>query len=1740
MAVDQQEVMPQEPYEIVTEEPLTETAPKLTYTLETSQELAGAALSFDKENAFSEEKFDTSVRDLTNIGDSAYVNEVFTGLAEEKREIRETTLDAMLLDPTLSEEETDQAYFQYQLDSQFGVYPDIAEEQITRFAASTNATMEEVMAMHEATDSAIAELYGFSEEMDEESGFFDYAGMAIPFNYNKTLWGGYTAAFPDDSSLTDDIIGALAPGEMVEILVEKFQETPREEWPVKVEKLLQGMQESAGYFGVNQAILAEKSREIADKLTGQIELTDLDLVQFMDNAFGIADLAMAGGIVKSSAKFAYRYVPKSTAANVARANLEAASGLTAEAIRSSKVAAGAGTSQETAAYRGLHAKWDEADQYIEDGVADALNRNLDEANAVTRDALDELNTQRVYTDAEVQQVSANLKESIDKLAGVMHSPQNSTVKVVETEAGKQIDYSFTYVKGKNKLFDSPEEAIAAVKRQFPDANVKVNEVHMGTKKVTRDVGGEVPQETITRRVVEAVTQKINALSTAKLSTDDLVRLREAVKNLPTPQQRRSTTQALKEATNHAKHIATKIEAAEAKRAKSAEMLAKGTISRADHQKVVQEVQYLKSILDETKKVEAGLLEDAKTYKEAVQAQDSINQMGGLAKLRQEIKRGQGRVRASKDHEHLQSQLELAKAGKFDQMDTAFQRIASNASKSNAERETINEVRYGYSVDVTGSKVPSEVDKVMFGDNAILTGGEWMDWALDPASRFSRDIASFASRAVDKQAAWKNKLFNLTNSFVKLPVAGQRKVAEALVQGDQANKVWTVAELRSPTGDFRLNGKELEAYFAMRNIEDVSYILKDAAMAKELRNNGNLWYKVGEDNYAAKPLGEEAGILRAEQEVFDPILNAPRKMTTDEIKSLYSRGGTISKLDTSVLRGDSRMSNIVIDPTDGVRIGEVPRHGVLNKIEGHITRVYDETYYIKEVRDGRIDGEMKKDALTRVLRVAGSRKEANEIVAEMNAKSDGKRKYDWEYDRAITAGRKGELERELDLAQGVLKHAGRGQHLAADQGLARIENPIEAIRRATNSTAATITMDRMILDLENRWLKTFGQYTQGKMPRTSADLPVAQGKEAAQMQQAARMWNYIDMLKGNPTGWEKAWGNAFLKMGEFAENIPGLRNSLVQGSLDWLGRHSADKIIRGLAFNLFIALNPLRQLFLQSQQVFFLSGLEPVYMATKMPAHQSGFLGMMVAKKFGSDKLRAASAKALGMTPKEADDFLRYFEDSGLMQSVDQHAFARDGIIQAGANLSENLGKRAFGLVQSGLAKAMSPVRKVGFEAGEINNLMMTYLISYNRLKRANPKFNINKIQDREMLAYETRNLSLNMNNAGTMKYQRGWLGTATQFLSVQHKAILNMMPGKYGNKSLTNAEKLRILGGQVVLWGSSGVGLQEAYFAARDAFGAPENEQVDNFIQGGIAEMAINSMIQNITGDDTELSIASTYAAGSGFGNSVYELGKAFFNGTKAPADFVFGPSMNAINRVADVAHGVYYTENRTDLSVPEKLQEMAVQFASLSSGANNIIKMMMYKNLRAAVDASGNPIAEATLAEAIAKGVLGLDSKDVEDYYRVNNSKGGAGYAEIVDEEASRLFKYWKTELIRDVQMEAELGLNASFEDRRNYMLSVLLDKHDTMMKHSMALYDEDMALSVQEKLMDKLMADELELKQDSLYAEMVNTALKGTSGSPMKDMIIKIENSRLPAQQKEAYINLLNEAAIGLEYVKEDRNNG
>ena len=220
--------------------------------------------------------------------------------------------------------------------------------------------------------------------------------------------------------------------------------------------------------------------------------------------------------------------------------------------------------------------------------------------------------------------------------------------------------------------------------------------------------------------------------------------------------------------------------------------------------------------------------------------------------------------------------------------------------------------------------------------------------------------------------------------------------------------------------------------------------------------------------------------------------------------------------------------------------------------------------------------------------------------------------------------------------------------------------------------------------------------------------------------------------------------------------------------------------RSVAFNVFIVFRPVRQLALQSAQISYLTALDPLYITSGRIFKDS------LALRRGVKKLTTAGyadgwndshwAKSMGVSRKEYKRVVEEFHRSGLLQTVDVHAFNPSANRARNVRLKDTKLSKAYYKFRGWTSQGKQAFQQ-GFDIGESNNLTFTYMIALRRgLKDSGLKSltQLSRAQFDE-IAQDASNLALAMTRPNKFGYQSGAMRMVTQFLSFSHKAALGML-----------------------------------------------------------------------------------------------------------------------------------------------------------------------------------------------------------------------------------------------------------------------------------------------------------------------------------------------------------------------------
>lgn len=877
------------------------------------------------------------------------------------------------------------------------------------------------------------------------------------------------------------------------------------------------------------------------------------------------------------------------------------------------------------------------------------------------------------------------------------------------------------------------------------------------------------------------------------------------------------------------------------------------------------------------------------------------------------------------------------------------------------------------------------NKLFFPEGSVKASGTFAKYFFDPASRFANWISRSFSQAGDLGRGVQHQLTQMVEPFTKISNAKKAQVMKLLKEYEKAPGDFDTAKLMQMAGN---DPDVVKGFIAYRNADEALYELEARNFRNDLVRQGTKAINAGE--YSGMGVKMSDGGLFDELakhgdslEVWDPIKNTFKTFTTRQMQRYRSKGGSIYRV-VEPKGHPNRQTNLVM-VTNEKQIGEIPLHP-LNRREGHIARYYKDVYFIRRNVQGKMNG---ANATTRqVLGVAKNKAEANDFVAQLVR--DGKVKPDEVkilHDRNMTPAERSEIDLQDKISLGRMFYHKRAENvLPGIDGLADVADPVESLIRNIDSTSRYVAEGDLLHMMKTRWMNTYGHLTKNNVfPMSTTDIAAIPFADDVSRKHAKELWDQIRNAESINTREGEIWRDSIMGVVDwFIGSKTGIRGKLaaaVTEPLRWFAENSPNKILRSFAFWHLIAGNPIRQIYVQSQQFMFLSAINPVLGAKVMfkdgPAAMLGFL----ARDTNPGVYKAMKpiwAKALGMSTKEYDKFIDGYVKTGLPHSVDSHDYVSNILATYSKNISGGALKRAgrtfFNFAQTPLRWA----KTVGFDMGELSNLTNTFMFARARYLKSTGKKQLTTRKDFDTVAANARNLALDMTHTGAFRYQDGAFSALTQFLAIQHKAFLAMNPFKYGNQAFTTWERARIAFGQVILNGATGVGLYEMYRKARDELGLEIPDEAEDYIVGGLYETFINASIAAATGEEEQdFNIAGNIAPFSGI-NTDGILDTLL--GNKSMVDMM--ASMNVVNRYTDMARTMKAMWDYPELTGDRQLLAMLENFSSVFSGANQALRARAAHRLGIHVSNKGSPTVQATYNSMLMEGALGLQLRDVDNLY--------------------------------------------------------------------------------------------------------------------------------------------------------------
>lgn len=1052
-------------------------------------------------------------------------------------------------------------------------------------------------------------------------------------------------------------------------------------------------------------------------------------------------------------------------------------------------------------------------------------------------------------------------------------------------------------------------------------------------------------------------------------------------------------------------------------------------------------------------------------------------------------------------------------------------------KAKGKKFTARTGEYVYEIEgfKTYANTQAAANRIFLDDGDIVKSGPLAKWVFDPASRYAKWISSAFASAGDKARGLTQELTAINTPFMQLSNSKKRDVVNMLQKyaDDPTNMDMTkLAQMANH------DQATLEGFVAYRNTMDALYEMENRSFRNDiLAQNGK--YIVAGDHQnigsqvargKARNIADDGGDA---VQVYDPIKGEMVTLSGKQLDDMYEAGSSLYRVKEPVGDLSKQSDLVIISNADQVR--PLPAH-VLKKIDGYVPRHYKETYFIQRVVKGTKNGRQAENF--QIIRAVGDKSEANQIVRQLVA--EGKLTSEQAstaiiHDRSMTPAQRATMNLDDNISLGrMFYHKRAEQRLQGLDGLARIADPVEGMIKNIESASKYVSEQELLQTMKMRWINTFGKkagLVDGtSFPANRAEIGSSYNLVGAEKSQALDFWDHIRKTEGMMTGDKEAWRNSFMGLAEWIigkstrETMFGKGRAALGTIASTIADNSLNKLARTAAFWHLIALNPVRQLYVQGMQFHFLVAMDPIRAPKFMMQGTTMSTAFQVRgsapKLYNS--MKPAWAKTMGMSTKEFDEFIEQWSRTGIPHSLDSHDYVRNTISDYSKGVTGNVLERSARGMKNIVAAPARMLKKAGFNQGELYNLSTTFLLARSKYLKATGKKSLKSRKDWDTVAGNARNMALDMTHSGSFRYQDGLFSGLTQFLSIQHKAALAVMPfGRLGNQSFTTAERLRLAIGQAAINGVTGFGIYKLYKDAKESMNLQLPEEVEPYIVGGMHEVLMNSLVNSVnSGDDVHLNFAEQIAPLGGLNaEGLVELVLA-----NKPIHESFA-AMNVFNRYKDMAETAVAMQTIKPLADDTDYLDMISNFATVTSGWNQIVRSQAALRLGYHVSNTGSATVQANFASAISEGLLGIPQRSMEEFYDLQNEYGSRiqlkrelsfpgifgdtdDVARSLYNEMNRVVTLFQDDFDPDIESLNTTALHQLHMQRMRTALQ--------MKSQILALYDPVERDRIWQRF-SELASEEREAGADGLVKKLTKMILKGDVTSGAEGLISRIRASGL-----------------------------
>jgi len=912
------------------------------------------------------------------------------------------------------------------------------------------------------------------------------------------------------------------------------------------------------------------------------------------------------------------------------------------------------------------------------------------------------------------------------------------------------------------------------------------------------------------------------------------------------------------------------------------------------------------------------------------------------------------------------------------------------------------------------------------------------------------VMGAAATSVDKALSMEKDFIQKLNRYVadsSTVVKGH--VFDFILDGERQGKNFTLAEITNKLRAKGLPAKDIEevaqGYFVYRRVADWQYSALNTITRRRMVAEDIRAYEIDGQQIFGKEVKEVSGV----NAVWDIRTNSIRTLERGEAKDILSKGGSFIKMSEPVREGD-HVVNYILAGSKPVS-GDLPNF-VLPYIKGYAPRFNDNAYFlVRTPKKVMVDGkEIADTSLYRTSHAAGDEKVVLDVkAAELNQK-DPTGVYEVKRDRM---DEKNILSESKIYRQNLVQSKHRGEEELFG---AKREDPLVSLHKLVKSISHLRAMDEFMETYKKSYVAKYGDFTGHTFPKSRAAIsarPNMTIEESKRLKEAFVAFDYLDSLSLSARYDQVAWRNGMNAIGEVIEP---LSMGIAKG-LKYAGKNLYPiELIRRVATHMMISLNTLAQRVVQPSALILFPAIDPSLFNPKnfaqftretlllkytLNAWKSDSIAM---RGMPEDLVMRISAKAAGIPEAEFKQMVVDLKESGLVASVDQNIVIEGVFGHANVSLKEEGMEKAGRKLLSGLKAIPAAGRKLGFDSGEQDNLIGTWLVARRRLLSSRPDLDPTSAYFKAKVHADAREMALGMNRAGAFAYQNNLLTLPLQFITAPHKAVLSLTTSKV----YTAAEKGKLAAMYLALYGVGGMGATWAVNAMREDYGDEVSPETWTAISGGLVDWGINSLVNSLWDEKeehTQLVFSQRFSPISGGigGTPVGVLFEGISEDTISK--LFFGPSWSLFNKksgkipvaLRDMA-SLYKTEEVT----LDNFDKYVTEALDVTTGGTNWMKMRYAYNTGILLAANGYPIDKhATRMEALGK-LFGIQTATEIDSRMISEKLRGS------EKDYKEAGKYIYESLMR---ASRSYGEDPDFIRNMNKKMSAFLSlEQDEMIKRA------------------------------------------------------------------------------------------